>query len=396
VPTALPSSTPSISSQPTSAPTFWYTLVNVLDLDGLVLQVMSVIDAPVDAGACAPLVLPAVTSSSFDNNCTLRSAIEYCCTLSTNESCSVVLPDQAYVELHLGEIVVTSSNDLTIYGQGSTIFSAGSSSRFMTLAASCNMSIVDIQLQGFGGDHGGALLVSEVSGAMFQRVRFLNNSGIDGGAVYINSSDHIMFTDCMYKENFASSDGGALYVSQNNDYITLSSSELKFNGASSSGGGIFVHQNNQFLTLLRLFVHDNVAADSGGGLFVGDYNNHFQLRDSTLADCSAGAAGGGVSLGSQNINFLVESSEILRCTAKSNGGGFYSYSNDALSLVNTVISNCFAVMDGGGLYLSSGSINNVVSGSSVLSCVAGNDGKFLPPSMQFSIIVAFVACLGCV
>jgi predicted outer membrane repeat protein len=403
-PTPVPSSSPTITSQPTASPTTWFLPVVADELEGTVVLVTSILDALGNASLCTPQ-----SASSLDR-CNVRSAVEYCCTLSPDEPCSVVFSSDNNVGMSmnasLGEIVVASSNDVTVYGQGATL-SADTAAihRFMTVLNSSNISLLDMQLQGFGDSvGGGALHLSGVSGVVLERVRFRNNIGVDGGAVNINTSRNVTFTDCLFEDNFASGNGGAIHVGRGNDYVTINGCGIKNNTAMGSGGGMFVYQYNDFLTVNNSNLISNSAASTGGGLHVDTHNDHLQLHNSVISHCSADVQGGGVYVyqsnyavhfqgvtvencasvtgegagmfvHSLNSDFLLESSSISRCASGHHGGGLYAYSNDALRVVDTVIAECTAAVDGGGLYFSADSLNNVVSGCSITSCSAGNNGR---------------------
>jgi hypothetical protein len=399
-PSAVPSSNPSVTYQPTVFPTIWFSLVNPEELDGVVVPVSATADATADSSLCIPESTESLVS------CNLRSAVEYCTTVVSTEACSVILPAVSIIEISssLGEIVMDSANAVAIYGQGSIVAPDSSTNRFMAIHSSQNISLFDLELQRFNNGEGGAMYLSGVTKMHLERVRFRGNIAGNGGAIFINISNHVTFSDCLFRDNSASGDGGAMYISDYNYRITVSGSTFRSNSAEGNGGGLFVHQYNDFITMDDTDVVDVTATNRGGGLYVNHFNDHLMLHNTTISGCSANIQGGGiyvfknnyamsfkaltiedcesvtddgagVFIHSFNEDFVMERCSILRCNSADKGGGLYSYSNDALRIVDSVIAECNAVVDGGGLYFSTGSYDNVISGCRITSCSAGDDGK---------------------
>jgi len=97
---------------------------------------------------------------------------------------------------------------------------------------------------------------------------FRNNQASSGGGATFSSSSDVRFERCSFLDNQATK-GGGLTVG-NNTTATLVDCMVNNNTATEWGGGIYVHGNG--LTVVGGAVSDNAAGEGGGGLcfsFVG-------------------------------------------------------------------------------------------------------------------------------
>jgi len=156
---------------------------------------------------------------------------------------------------------------------------------------------------GSSSNGGGAYLL----GGTITNCTFINNSATNGGAIYARNA---YIKSCVYSFNTATANGGALYaVSSNIDSCTFR------NNTAVNGGALYVTQGNE----TNCTIYSNKASNQGGGI----YSN-----------------GSGI----QAVRILNNSAN--------QGGGLYNTNNSLV--VNTLVTNNYALTDGGGIYSSNG------------------------------------------
>ncbi len=208
-------------------------------------------------------------SNSHDTDCTAGSGADTI-TLSANVTLSADLPR------------VTSA--ITVQGNGYSI-DGGNSYHMFYLNSSGNLTLNNITLT---------------------QSRANSRSNNYGGAIYAWQGQ-VTVTNSTIRDSYASSDGGALYVSGAQSNLTISNSSIISNSVGSIAGGISFA--GATATLTHVTLHDNLSAGASNaipsGLFIS--SNSFSIRNSIVAssddnqDCFLGT---GVSL-SQNIGNLI-------------------------------------------------------------------------------------------
>ena len=92
-----------------------------------------------------------------------------------------------------------------------------------------------------------------------------NNSGADGGAVWVwGGPSTPTFLGCLFEENVSSQDGGGIAT----EYVTSEILECRFtsNTADSEGGGLFCIRGGS-VTMIRLCSFEGNVAQHGGGAY---------------------------------------------------------------------------------------------------------------------------------
>ena len=91
---------------------------------------------------------------------------------------------------------------------------------------------------------GGAIYTNKLTYDV-QYAIFINNaasktgSSDDGGAIYVNSENHITFSNCIFINNYCSDEGGAMYFDSVNSHVTLHDNIFINNKAGDQGQDIF-------------------------------------------------------------------------------------------------------------------------------------------------------------
>ena len=247
-------------------------------------------------GICIALSLFAAGTSlaatiNVDSNCSLANAIRSAngdTQQSPNNSCETggsgadAITLSANVTLSADLPRVTSA--ITVEGKGYSI-DGGNSYHMFYLNSSGNLTLNNITLT---------------------QSRANSRSNNYGGAIYAWQGQ-VTVTNSTIRDSYASSDGGAMYVSGAQSNLTISNSSIISNSVGSIAGGISFA--GATATLTHVTLHDNLSAGASNtipsGLFIS--SNSFSIRNSIVAssddnqDCFLGT---GVSL-SQNIGNLI-------------------------------------------------------------------------------------------
>ncbi|WP_296891087.1 right-handed parallel beta-helix repeat-containing protein, partial [uncultured Methanobrevibacter sp.] len=85
----------------------------------------------------------------------------------------------------------------------------------------------------------------------------------DGGAIYINKENHITFSHCTFKDNYAADEGGAIYLDSLSSDLTLKDHDSFINNSAGDEGQVVFNKgtygeirNNWWGTSLPNFSED--------------------------------------------------------------------------------------------------------------------------------------------
>jgi len=157
----------------------------------------------------------------------------------------------------------------------------------------------------------------------FHRCQFMNNTAQQGGAVfasYLSSISTVILSDSVFKENTASSTGGALYLLlQTNTTLGYAIQGTAFsNNRASTGGAIYLVAGST-LSVDNSTWSDNYSQNGGGALYI-----------------------------ENGASVAISRSVMERNTAAADGGAVYSRMSD-VTFDSTSFTNNSAVL-GGALY----------------------------------------------
>ena len=244
-----------------------------------------------------------------------------------------------------GGIFISSSNpiftNVSVTSNSATSLGGG-----MYFTGSCpslnNVSILDNSAVVGGGLYG----TNSINPITAANVEIAGNfATADGGGMFLNNTD-LNIEDASFIMNSAGRDGGGIYT-EGYRGINLTLGSITGNSAGRDGGGVFsINPNEQ--VLVRVNITNNFANSNGGGVYLS--NSGFALSSVSLSDNYANF-GGGIYINNSTMN--IENVNIARNSAVT-GGGMYLV-DFSLPITNINITNNFATSNGGGVYLSSGS-----------------------------------------
>jgi hypothetical protein len=219
-------------------------------------------------------------------------------------------------------------------------------SNWMTPKPEVNLTTLDAKGQGrvlyVEGGYWGATIIAGLHITGGNAIG--QGSNQNGGGVYCSRGYGLTLTNNHIFGNTAQA-GGGVYMDRGAN-ATLSGNTISSNTSEESGGGIVLYNGGYILT-------DNVitanTADQGGGL-VAQYS-HVTLHGNTFSANTAHAGGGGVFVFKSAVE--LGANTFVSNTAQRGGGLaiFGSWGGDSL-LVNTVIADNQASLEGTGIYIS--------------------------------------------
>ncbi|ADC47500.1 adhesin-like protein [Methanobrevibacter ruminantium M1] len=202
-------------------------------------------------------------------------------------------------------------------------------------------------------NNGGAIYASvmndEVTNSIFKKNTGTNG---DGGAIYINDKswpkfDSCVFSDnkCVVKSSVENSQGGAIYVRNDDSELKVTNSNFTGN-AAGQGGAIFSGKVNE---ITNSVFKKNGASKSGGAVYI-EPNCNPKIRQSVFEENVGGDKGGAVYLNSKYSYLELTGCNFTKNTAKE-GGGVYAQQMSAKVSSNRFISNKATDGKGGGIYV---------------------------------------------
>lgn len=367
--------------------------------------------APILKWLAAVLILTLLLSSGWFTTAAQAQIIQLGCTngvgsvtdlidaiksanLSSNEDTLILSQDCVYTlssrfDSTLNGLPVIQ-NDLIIEGNGATIrrrVAKTATFRLFEVANGVHLTLRNLTLQSgrLTGERGGAILAGFGTPLTLEKVTFLGNSALEGGAIF--AVGPVTARDSAFIGNAASEEGGGLLTVApltlahttfvNNkaarggglygiSQVSVTGGRFENNQAlSDDGGGIFME--NSDITLKGTELLSNTAARSGGGLYS---SGHVSVTGGRLEGNQALSENGGGILVENNDITLVDT-EIIGNAANISGGGIGTVDEVSLTMVGGQIVNNIARSDGGGVDVQ-GTLN--LSGTIVMGNTVQDNG----------------------
>lgn len=305
--------------------------------------------------------------------------------------------------------------DLTIQGAGmdATIVDGMGADRVFhvpLMPIGIPVTITDMTIRGgsAGPTEGGAIYYMGTGGLSVWRVRFLNNAGSAGGAICHNTPGaNTTIIDCVFENNQATGNGGAVYATGGS--ISVSGSSFASSGAGLNGGALYIGGNNPVLIDHTVFVNSqsngnggsvsilspasltvsnsrfesSTSKGVGGALYFAGGGGSDLTITSTLfksasanpghgggcsatvggtarisgcrfEDCSTSGNGGGLDIDASTALEIDDSEFLGNTSSNGDGGGVRGGTSGLFSLSNTTVAGNWASKSGGGVYISNG------------------------------------------
>ncbi|MBR6023667.1 MAG: Ig-like domain repeat protein, partial [Methanobrevibacter sp.] len=211
--------------------------------------------------------------------------------------------------------------------------------------------------------YGGAIYSDWSENSTFRNLTFKNNTADNGGAMYLYGSVNTVIEDSVFENNNNASEyscGGAIYALP---YSMLVKNSTFKNNTGVTGGAIYLQRpwDDSFIFNITIeeskFIDNNVTSNGGAIGLNGIVN--FTVKDSQFINNSAVYGAGALSIdGSRHLS--VEDSEFINNSASLNegeGGAIRVSYSDTLNLINNVFESNFAAYGGAISFICSGQTN---------------------------------------
>jgi len=214
--------------------------------------------------------------------------------------------------------------------------------------------------------HSSGYLHFSVAASETCRTLFVDNISQNGGAIFNDSINEFAISGADFRKNYATSEGGALFVKNAAAQTVLSNVDFSGNTAAVNGGAIFVE--NGAATVTAAVFTGNVAKDGGAiNLEAGSV----EISEAEFSGNTAIYNGGGAIYNSAAMT--IEESFFSGNTGTVSGvrGGAIYQNNGTLEITNTKFEQNSVLDDiGGAVYAKNGTVT--MNGATF----TGNKAKF--------------------
>ena len=184
-------------------------------------------------------------------------------------------------------------------------------------------------------------------------IKFINGEGGDGGAIYVNGGCTLI--NCIFTNNHALNDGGAVYW--NTNAVGITNCTFENNTARKYGGANYFYQSVTNVTLTGNFTNNRAEMDYGGANYFND-----EVTDVTLTgnfnNNTATKSGGGANCFNNEVNNVALTGNFTNNRAEMDYGGANYFNNEVNNVTLTGNFNDNTAQAGGANYFK-GAVNNV-------------------------------------
>ena len=164
---------------------------------------------------------------------------------------------------------------------------------------------------------GGAMFIQSKSSMKIENTNFTNNNGFDGGAIDIEKRSTLQANMCIFQENFAKQDGGAIVLDAYATTVITNCNFLANQAGGGSGGAIILnileHTSIKGTSFLR-----NVASNAGGAITISAGTN---VTIDNITCIGNHAVGFGGCLNINSVILTLSNSEISENVGYELGAG---------------------------------------------------------------------------
>jgi hypothetical protein len=244
------------------------------------------------------------------------------------------------IYLTAGELYVTDSVTITGQGPGNTVDGSGTYRVFeihRSGGSAISVTITNLTIEnGFFDGSGGGIFDNSENLTLSNCTLGFNSATSNGGAIYVTDAPSLTMSSCTITNNSASNGYGAgLYMDDPDDAdgsasISLCTFGTSGNGNSASvGGAIYLYNLDATITIDTSTIAYNTATSTGAGGGAGgigiDMATQVTVKNDTIANNSAARDGGGVYYPHSIVNtttYNIQNSTIYGNTADYGGGVF--------------------------------------------------------------------------
>ena len=220
---------------------------------------------------------------------------------------------------------------------------------------------------GYGGS-GGGIYVYGSTFTMEGGTIAGNSSTSFGGGVYAQSTTATIKGDASIAGNL-SQYGGGIYIYYESTLTIGENAAISGNVSEGYGGGIFA--NTTGITMTGGTIAENECTKySGGGLYIDD--STITMSGGTVKGNTAEGDGGGI-YGYNSVRLTLSGEALIsENSTEDNGGGIALEMNSSVTLEGGKVSDNFAYLHGGGIYVKEGAVT--MKGGAIVGNDCNRDG----------------------
>lgn len=197
----------------------------------------------------------------------------------------------------------------------------------------------------------------------------LNNAAQNGGAIYLSSNNEILeVTDSIIEGNTAAGDGGAISLEYQNSEIIIRDCTLTKNEALFAGGAFFCALSTSYITVSNSILHDN-SAYYGSAIYLGTGTYDVDIISTNVTSNRALLVGGAFYFDIMAQYISISKSHVVRNRAFSsaaifNKGNYITVDECTITDNFNDESNGVINSEGAGLFISNTYLgNNSIGGA---------------------------------
>ncbi|MGD1864494.1 MAG: CHAT domain-containing protein [Phormidesmis sp.] len=226
-------------------------------------------------------------------------------------------------------------------------------------------------------EDGGAVFVNSGTTTVVEESQFISNraegAASRGGALAVINGGDITLTDTVVTSNESSAQGGGLFVdsdgtatvtgtltTDSDGVATSATTRFVDNQAGRDGGGIAMLDEST-LTVSGVLFRGNFSGDDGGGVSVTELSqatiDNANFENNTVAENGGGLYSNNIlSTVPTGNKVVLTNSRFIENEAGQSGGGFYHGINGSAVVRDSLFHANEAMIDGGGVQVSEGSL----------------------------------------
>jgi len=174
-------------------------------------------------------------------------------------------------------------------------FIGNNTGALFNLSNNSSVTIINSNMSDYNGYNYGFISVNN-SNLALESCTLTNNSGNNGGAIYLNNNSFLKIKNTIIASNTANSEGGG--INSNSSKIEADNCVFRNNHAEWAGGAILIRDGSS-ATITNTIIEENTSNQYGGGIALW-INNILYLENTVIESNTAISEGGGVWMDTSN------------------------------------------------------------------------------------------------
>lgn len=222
---------------------------------------------------------------------------------------------------------IVDRTELTISGDGSTAIINGNGSTRLFTVVNASLHLNHVNISSGASGVGGAVAAAGSSLAFNGTVFVGNSASSNGGAIYVSDSYVPCVGGEIFADNRASMDGGALFATGTSE-VSCGGSWIN-NTAGDSGGAVRIHQASAMSWTDEAGFAYNMASKNGGAVSLYNQSSLSWSGTTTFRGNSAVYSGGAINAKKSNISW--DAATLFESNTAGSSGAIGALSGSSVS-----------------------------------------------------------------